>query len=116
MRMIIADFGCAAACRNEFGKPVDFDSRILVGSREYNAPEINMDKYYNGERADLFSLGVILFVITMGKMPFGKAVLDDPYFALLTKKEKNVYWSIFSGAQVSPEFKGTFPLMSSYPS
>ena len=108
LKTIIADFGCAAVCRTEGEKCIDFDSSILVGSREYNAPEINMAKRYNGEKADLFSMGVILFVVTLGKMPFGKATIDDPYFNLLAVKEKHVYWSVFSGVPISAEFKDMF--------
>ena len=110
MRVIIADFGCATFCKTEsHGKPAEFEpASLVVGSKEYNAPEIIMGKYYHGERADMFSLGVILFVLVIGKMPFGNASFEDPYFSHLCKKDKSLYWSIFSGTCISPEFKDLF--------
>ncbi|CAK6439029.1 unnamed protein product [Pipistrellus nathusii] len=42
----------------------------FCGSVAYTAPEILMSKKYNGERADMWSLGVILFAMVTGRLPF----------------------------------------------
>jgi len=41
------------------------------------APEIKEYKIYNGEKADIFSLGVIIFIIVHGLFPFKEAKQDD---------------------------------------
>ncbi|XP_036159471.1 testis-specific serine/threonine-protein kinase 5-like [Myotis myotis] len=42
----------------------------FCGSVAYTAPEILMSQKYNGERADMWSLGVILYAMVTGKLPF----------------------------------------------
>uniref|UniRef100_A0A8C0PKR9 non-specific serine/threonine protein kinase n=1 Tax=Canis lupus familiaris TaxID=9615 RepID=A0A8C0PKR9_CANLF len=42
----------------------------FCGSVAYTAPEILMSKKYNGEQADLWSLGIILYAMVTGKLPF----------------------------------------------
>ena len=88
MNLMIADFGSAARYRTKENKTTEFDSSIIVGSQEYNAPEINMDKHYCGDKADLFSAAVCLFLMVMGSIPFRIASSCDPYFKLLSKKDK----------------------------
>jgi serine/threonine protein kinase len=39
---------------------------------------------YNGEKADVFSIGACLFMISMKTPPFRKSVQNDPYFKRLT--------------------------------
>ncbi|MGH0159551.1 UNVERIFIED_CONTAM: hypothetical protein FKN15_037749 [Acipenser sinensis] len=42
----------------------------FCGSVAYTAPEILLARKYNGEQAELWSLGVILFAMVTGKLPF----------------------------------------------
>jgi hypothetical protein len=64
MQFKILDFGlsCKGDLKNMTG---------AVGSPNYVAPEILSSKYYDGSKADLFSLGVLLFIIVIGKFPHG---------------------------------------------
>jgi serine/threonine protein kinase len=41
-----------------------------VGTEKYMAPEILEGKPYKGNTTDIFALGVILFVLVTGAMPF----------------------------------------------
>jgi serine/threonine protein kinase len=43
------------------------------GSVGYCAPEINVMNNYDGQRADIWSLGVIIFRLFSGHLPFGEA-------------------------------------------
>ncbi|KYO40926.1 testis-specific serine/threonine-protein kinase 5 [Alligator mississippiensis] len=61
----LTDFGFASRCSLKTGLMSTF-----CGSVAYTAPEILMSKKYNGELADLWSLGVILYAMVTGKLPF----------------------------------------------
>jgi serine/threonine protein kinase len=51
------------------------------GTERYMAPEINEGKPYKGNTTDIFALGVILFVMVTGVMPFYyKATVQDPLY------------------------------------
>jgi serine/threonine protein kinase len=69
----LADFGFAAHIL-EKGEIKLFNS--YKGTRRgYMAPEIheclkNRELYYDARRTDIFSLGVILFALLLGKLPF----------------------------------------------
>ena len=52
-----------------------------IGTERYMAPEIHEGKPYKGSTTDIFALGVILFVLVTGVMPFSqKAVKTDPLY------------------------------------
>lgn len=108
LELLIADFGSAARCRTEAQKPIEFDSADVVGSQEYNAPEISTSKTYLGEKADIFSAGVVLFFLLTGANPFREATSRDPCFEMLGHKDKTAFWAIFSSLNLSPKFKDLF--------
>lgn len=73
-RTKILDFGLAqiaAAAVDPEGSTVSFlsSSREIVGTPPYMAPEVLLGKKADG-RADLFSLGVVLYELLTGKNPF----------------------------------------------
>lgn len=57
-------------------------------------PELVMKKKYDAKKADVFALGVIMFVFVKGSPPFEVADYQrDPYYkTLLTRPEK--YWKV----------------------
>ena len=64
----ICDFNLA--CRNEMFKDKNY------GTFAFMAPEIEalfMTKQYDGKIADIFALGVTLFLMVTGKIPFERA-------------------------------------------
>ena len=93
----------------------------ITGSRFYNAPEMFCcaTKGYDGVFADIFSLGVVLFVLVMGFYPFDKPNMTDSRYKLISKKDYHNFWkkceqkisSSSSYTGVSHEFKDLFEKM-----
>lgn len=75
----LADFGIAKALH----LPWQFDEEI-IGSPSYMAPEVIEGSKYD-HRADLFSMGVVLYEILCGKHPFKKNTYNETIKAI--KKE-----------------------------
>lgn len=83
--MILADFGFATY--QNIGKLESYR-----GSKTYIAPEIHEGKIYDGRQVDVFSAGVILFVIVIGVFPFIEAKSDEKDYSLLYKGQTKRYW------------------------
>jgi len=64
-RVKLIDFGLAGV--DKLGSPLFTES---VGSLDYAAPEVFLDKSYDASAADVFSLGVVLFCMVAGLLPF----------------------------------------------
>lgn len=60
----IADFGISS----KFGNSGHYEMKSAVGTPTYVAPEVLRHNY--GKECDLWSLGVILFVLLSGQLPF----------------------------------------------
>ena len=75
--MKIGDFG--VACKISGENKSGF-CKTIVGTHGYMAPEMEAGIPYQTISADLFSLGVILFCLYTGHMPFSKADVNDNTF------------------------------------
>lgn len=81
----IADFGFASS---------DVSDMTAKGSQYYMAPEMHLKKKYINQFTDIFSIGVILFVLVSRKAPFLAAKSDDSYYKYLhTNRPKN-FWKM----------------------
>ena len=63
----VADFGLSTNKEGKYGLGIHHSQ---VGTRQYQAPEILQKQYYRGECADVFSMGVILFIMVTGTLPY----------------------------------------------
>lgn len=96
----------------------------ITGTRFYNAPEMFCcaTKGYDGVPADIFSLGIVLFILVMGFYPFDKPNITDSRYKYISKKDYTNFWkkceqklssnSSYNG--VSHEFKDLFEKMVCY--
>ncbi|KAK9790565.1 hypothetical protein WJX73_007374 [Symbiochloris irregularis] len=62
----LCDFGYA---KNEF---IDSRPKTVSGTPDYIAPEVLMHDQYDGKIADIWSCGVVLYVMLTGVLPFAK--------------------------------------------
>ena len=119
----ISDFRVSSFSRNENGKKILKTKK--VGSDVYMAPEIILGYNYDGEKADIFSLGVLLFFIMNFSPPFpiAKVIKNTNssqrlYSFIKEKKNINLYWDYMEKYKITKkltkEFKNLFIKMVSY--
>ena len=84
------------------------------GTMTYMAPEIKDGIVYDGKQTDIFSVGVILFIIVMGIFPFKEAKKDEYFYALLHNKKHDKYGRKVGGENLSSEFKDLVTKIFSY--
>jgi serine/threonine-protein kinase GIN4/serine/threonine-protein kinase KCC4 len=81
---------------SDFGFSIDNTNKELInifqGSEKYKAPEIILKKPFIGFYADVFSLGVILFLILTGNYPFKSARKYDICYTNIIKGKIDHYW------------------------
>ncbi|OWZ22306.1 CAMK/CAMKL protein kinase [Phytophthora megakarya] len=103
----IADFGLSAifaftendanggANGNDIDQPAIRRLRSVVGSPHYVAPEVLMDagQGYEGAKADAWSIGIILYAMIAGNLPFGKDLLKCVRYDRFRKWSYNTKYS-----------------------
>ena len=83
-RIKIIDFGFSIRTQE------DVNLKIFCGTSSYMSPEIVRKSEYNGFKADIWALGVVLYVLLTGRFPF-KA-----------KTEKELFMRIQMGQFIPP--------------
>jgi serine/threonine protein kinase len=70
----LCDFGFAKLCVDRKGAPEDRSS-TFCGTAAYVAPELIRNERYEPKAADIWSLGVLLYYMIAGKLPFGETAM-----------------------------------------
>jgi serine/threonine protein kinase len=86
--ILISNEGLLKLC--DFGLSTETNSQIcrILGTQSYMAPEIltSTKQPCNAKLTDIFSLGVLFYILAFGAPPFHTAQLSDVYFKFLHKK------------------------------
>ena len=120
----LGDFGFSSLIfRKENGKTKKLKGNL--GTEQYKAPEIFIEESYDGEKADIFSLGVILFNLRTANFGFFKAQyvnysknLKEKLYNFIKDKKLETYWEILETKGkikgLSEQFKNLYIKMVSY--
>ncbi|TWU77064.1 hypothetical protein ED733_007968 [Metarhizium rileyi] len=84
LQIKIADFGMAA-----LHQTATHQLATACGSPHYAAPELLKNKQYRGDRADIWSMGVILYAMLSATLPF-----DDPDLRVMMAKTKKGHYEM----------------------
>ena len=82
--LVLADFGLSST-----------NPRHLLfkkGSAGYMSPQIEQNQPYDGFHADFFALGVLAFILTVGRPPFAAADYNDCHYRPLYAGRPAVFW------------------------
>ena len=99
------DFGF---CTNETGL-----LRTYLGTPSYAAPELHLKRGYFAKAEDIFSLGVTLFIIVTGSLPFKLATPNDMFYQFIIKSDYVGFWKKRM-INVSPDFMELFDNMIAF--
>ena len=97
----LTDFGfCREAGRDKSGKTIL--SKTYCGSAAYVAPEVLQSTPYDPKQSDVWSLGVVLFVMVNNALPF-----DDSDLAKMVQRQLAKQWHFSTKVvdKLSPELK-----------
>jgi hypothetical protein len=72
----IADFGLAKIVKDENAEPSITQTNVVMGTADYMAPEQRDKTKAADHRADIYSLGVVLYELLTGELPVGR--FDPP--------------------------------------
>ena len=119
----LIDFGFAAKFINKENKKIKL--KKSVGTQYYCAPEIIEGIPYDGTKADIFSIGAILFVLMTKNFGFVEAKANNItlnvksiLYKLIKNKEYDRYWELlekyFKIKNLSPNFKKLYLKMVAY--
>mmetsp|Transcript_20803 Transcript_20803/g.38647 ORF Transcript_20803/g.38647 Transcript_20803/m.38647 type:complete len:281 (-) Transcript_20803:593-1435(-) len=79
----------------------NFKNLVLVaGTKEYQAPEIVRRDPFDGFVADVFSIGVCLFIMLYGRRPWVRADEGDKYYRYFLKSRDD-FWVHYADPEVS---------------
>merc|ERR1719317_321091 len=109
----LTDFGLSFLGRDG----VDVNEIIMktnyVGTRGYQAPELLKRKKYK-KACDIFSAGVVLFILLTGYPPFEQAAKTDKWYLPIVQDDHELFWKQHKGCGVKEDAKELISQMLTY--
>ena len=90
LNLKVIDFGFAATLVNQTNGSLNLTQSL--GTVGYAAPEIHLKLPYNGRQVDIFSMGVVLFMLAAGTAPFSIADSSDASYRYLLDRNEDLFW------------------------
>jgi serine/threonine protein kinase len=78
-----------------------------VGTEGYRAPEVESGSY-EGLKADLFAIGVILFILVKGTPPFMSTKSHDRIYRLIRERRYTQFWQLHEKGREPDFFSDSF--------
>ncbi|RLN97632.1 hypothetical protein BBJ28_00024887, partial [Nothophytophthora sp. Chile5] len=94
----IADFGLSGLREGADGAVAELYTQC--GTRGYMSPEVLSCMPYEGEPADVWSAGVVLFIMLSGFPPFQIATNQDWWFRACATKQHEAFWAAHARSAV----------------
>jgi len=95
----ITDFGLSKLFEPSLGAKM---KTSYVGTKGYQAPELLLKRPYDVS-ADIFSAGVVLFILLNGYPPFEQAHKTDRWFRPLAKRDYTKFWELHAGCPIAQD-------------
>ena len=99
----------------DFGMGVESTGKLdnFLGTEGYAAPELHMKRPYYGKSVDIFALGVTLFILVTGRLPFKIATSNDSHYQHIARYDYVEFWKNQS-VILSPSFMELFDNMIAF--
>jgi len=105
----LTDFGLSKINDN----PNETMSTTYVGTRGYQAPELINNKKYT-KSCDIFSAGVVLFILLTGYPPFEQGSKKDKWYRPLYKQNPKKFWTQHDGCGILADARTLLEGMLTY--
>ena len=103
-RMKIVDFGFSTIIK----KNNDLKLTTPLGTETYMAPEIILRQPYKGTEVDVFAMGVVLFTLLSGHIPFHSAKKSDKRYSLIMNGDTISFWKMHSKGKIPNFYSKSF--------
>jgi len=87
--------------------------KTMCGTRGFQAPELLKGERYT-KSCDIFSCGVVLFILIVGYRPFEHAWREDKWYKAMCEKNPEGFWKTHSTVEIEDDIKELLNGMLAY--